>query len=143
MTATNSPTEISSPDVASNCLGRDEQCPLCGGDNGCRVAKGHLYKGPCWFHEIIVPNHILTRLAAERMEPACLCRPCLETVAQISREHDDTDAILAQVRQAIAQRVSPADEPDFYMDDGNVVFTAAYHLKRGNCCANGCRHCPY
>jgi len=24
-----------------------------------------------------------------------------------------------------------------------MVFTAAYHLKRGYCCGNGCRHCPY
>jgi bacterioferritin B len=39
------------------------QGPLCGGDNRCRVAKGHLYKGPCWCHEIIVPNHILSHLS--------------------------------------------------------------------------------
>ena len=24
-----------------------------------------------------------------------------------------------------------------------MVFTEAYHLKRGHCCENGCRHCPY
>jgi hypothetical protein len=23
------------------------------------------------------------------------------------------------------------------------VFTAQHHLKRGYCCGNGCRHCPY
>jgi hypothetical protein len=32
---------------------------------------------------------------------------------------------------------------DFYMENGLVVFTAAYHLKRGCCCNSGCRHCPY
>ncbi len=32
---------------------------------------------------------------------------------------------------------------DFYMDGPNMVFTAAYHLKRGYCCGSGCRHCPY
>ncbi|MEX2672905.1 MAG: DUF5522 domain-containing protein [Phycisphaeraceae bacterium] len=33
---------------------------------------------------------------------------------------------------------------DFYVDpDGRYVFTAAYLLKRGHCCENGCRHCPY
>jgi hypothetical protein len=32
---------------------------------------------------------------------------------------------------------------DFYMDGPYVVFTAAYHLKRGYCCNSGCRHCPY
>ena len=32
---------------------------------------------------------------------------------------------------------------DFYMDGPYLVFTAAYHLKRGYCCNSGCRHCPY
>ncbi|MGQ9863828.1 MAG: DUF5522 domain-containing protein [Bacteroidia bacterium] len=33
---------------------------------------------------------------------------------------------------------------DFYYDErGRVVFTAAYHRKRGYCCGSGCRHCPY
>jgi hypothetical protein len=33
---------------------------------------------------------------------------------------------------------------DYYMDEnGLLVFTKAYHLKRGYCCKNGCRHCPY
>lgn len=38
----------------------------------------------------------------------------------------------------------PALEPeDYYMEGPNLVFTAAYHLKRGYCCGSGCRHCPY
>jgi len=32
---------------------------------------------------------------------------------------------------------------DFYMDGSFMVFTAAYHLKRGYCCGSSCRHCPY
>ena len=33
---------------------------------------------------------------------------------------------------------------DYYFDEqGNCVFTAAYHLQRGYCCRNNCRHCPY
>ncbi len=33
---------------------------------------------------------------------------------------------------------------DFYInEEGFMVFTAAYHLKRGKCCRNGCKHCPY
>jgi hypothetical protein len=43
---------------------------------------------------------------------------------------------------------SPADRPelspeDYYMEGPYIVFTAAYHLKRGYCCGSGCRHCPY
>ena len=32
---------------------------------------------------------------------------------------------------------------DYYMDGEFLVFTAAYHRKRGYCCGSGCRHCPY
>jgi Family of unknown function (DUF5522) len=32
---------------------------------------------------------------------------------------------------------------DFYYENGFMVFTEAYHLKRGYCCQSGCRHCPY
>ena len=24
-----------------------------------------------------------------------------------------------------------------------VVFTALFHIQRGQCCGNGCRNCPY
>ena len=33
---------------------------------------------------------------------------------------------------------------DFYYNaEGYFVFTAAWHLKKGYCCGNGCRHCPF
>jgi hypothetical protein len=35
------------------------------------------------------------------------------------------------------------DPGDFYFENGLMVFTAQYHLKRGSCCGNNCRHCPY
>jgi len=31
----------------------------------------------------------------------------------------------------------------YYLENGAVVFTALFHLKRGVCCGNKCRHCPY
>ena len=34
-------------------------------------------------------------------------------------------------------------EEDFYYEGPFLVFTAAYHRKRGYCCGNHCRHCPY
>lgn len=32
---------------------------------------------------------------------------------------------------------------DYYWEDGFMVFTSVYLLKRGFCCRSGCRHCPY
>lgn len=32
---------------------------------------------------------------------------------------------------------------DFYYEDGYMVLTKKYHLDKGFCCGNGCRHCPF
>lgn len=34
-------------------------------------------------------------------------------------------------------------EDYYYNEQGYVVLTAKYHLEKGNCCGNGCKHCPY
>lgn len=31
----------------------------------------------------------------------------------------------------------------YYNEQGYMVLTGAYLLKRGTCCGNGCKHCPY
>lgn len=28
-------------------------------------------------------------------------------------------------------------------EEGYVVLTEQYHLEKGYCCGNGCKHCPY
>ena len=39
---------------------------------------------------------------------------------------------------------SKLSKEDYYINDkGLMVFTEAYHLKRGVCCDNKCTHCPY
>ncbi|MDO9261475.1 MAG: DUF5522 domain-containing protein [Flavobacteriaceae bacterium] len=36
------------------------------------------------------------------------------------------------------------EQDDFYYNEkGYKVFTEKYLLKRGHCCKNGCKHCPY
>jgi hypothetical protein len=32
---------------------------------------------------------------------------------------------------------------DYYFENGLMVLTAHFLLRRGYCCGNGCRHCPY
>ena len=34
-------------------------------------------------------------------------------------------------------------EDFYYNEQGYIVLTAQYHLERGSCCGNGCKHCPY
>lgn len=48
--------------------------------------------------------------------------------------------------------MSPAETPekptfvegrDYYFENGLLVMTESYLRRRGYCCENGCRHCPY
>ena len=59
---------------------------------------------------------------------------------------DPTDPSPEEKRSA-QQTSEPAprelDPADFYYEGPYLVFTAAYHLKRGYCCNSDCRHCPY
>jgi hypothetical protein len=48
-----------------------------------------------------------------------------------------------------ADTKSPKETPrlvegeDYYFENGLMVLTARFLLRRGYCCGNGCRHCPY
>ena len=40
--------------------------------------------------------------------------------------------------------IKPKLEPkDFYWEGGIMVMTEEYHKKRGYCCKNNCKHCPF
>ena len=32
---------------------------------------------------------------------------------------------------------------DSYWENGKMVMTERYHVKRGSCCGSGCKHCPF
>ena len=59
-----------------------------------------------------------------------------------------TPNLAEQIPASLAEDVSantaqPLATEDFYYEGPYLVFTRAYHLKRGYCCNSGCRHCPY
>jgi hypothetical protein len=62
----------------------------------------------------------------------CLCTPCLMAI----------NALLAQTE--LHHDLSKLEETrDFYLEKGLMVFTEYYHIKKGTCCKNNCRHCAY
>jgi hypothetical protein len=103
------------------------RCPLCGGPNDCQFCTAAAYKGPCWCARVEIPEALLSQVPVEFRNKACVCRVCVTAFHR---------------RQPAAPRtVLPGD---FYFEPGGMmVFTAAYHLRRGYCCGSGCRHCPY
>jgi hypothetical protein len=73
-----------------------------------------------------IPEALLAQVPAALRNKACICRTC------VTAFHDAKGG---------TTKCLPGD---FYFEPGGtMVFTAAYHRRRGCCCGNGCRHCPY
>lgn len=48
------------------------------------------------------------------------------------------------MKDDVTDKPAPEENnPYYYEENGLVVFTEAFLLKRGFCCGRGCRHCPY
>ncbi len=76
----------------------------------------------------------------------CLCADCLGKVLQEKiTEFVHTSSLQDVI--AVARNYRGNDKLihgiDYLIDNNNYVFTAWYHLKRGSCCGNGCKNCPY
>jgi prepilin-type N-terminal cleavage/methylation domain-containing protein/prepilin-type processing-associated H-X9-DG protein len=103
------------------------QCPLCGGANECQLCSPAAYKGPCWCAQTQIPEALLAQVPPELKNKSCICHACVS-------------AFHASQPRPAGPKILPGD---FYFDTGLMVFTAAYHRRRGYCCGSGCRHCPY
>jgi hypothetical protein len=57
-------------------------------------------------------------------------------------QNDSTDDATKESRKTEPVAAELTSE-DFYYEGPYLVFTAAYHCKRGYCCNSNCRHCPY
>ncbi len=91
-----------------------KSCANCGQSFGCGVKSA----GGCWCAS-------LPQVAEPDPESDCLCPGCLS--AQL-RKDKPLEAIEGE---------------DYYFENGLLVMTAAYHIKRGSCCGNRCVWCPY
>jgi Family of unknown function (DUF5522) len=60
------------------------------------------------------------------------------------RVEDPMDLYSGNLMKSVKKDTKPhQDQPDFYWENGLMVFTETFHRKRGYCCQSGCRHCPY
>jgi hypothetical protein len=58
---------------------------------------------------------------------------------RLEPDHPQRPEILARHEAAMASGQAAYSDPE----TGLFVLTAAFHVERGRCCGNGCRHCPY
>ena len=65
----------------------------------------------------------------------CLCGNCLTNINEA--------VAMAAHYQFPTKTHEFIEGVHFYKEGNNVVFTTIYHILRGYCCGNGCRHCAY
>ena len=70
---------------------------------------------------------------------AHLIHPDLFVDSPLMRQHQG----VFQVVDVGLLRGSLTEGKDYYLENGAMVFTASYLQRRGYCCGNGCRNCPY
>ncbi|MFP4292658.1 MAG: cysteine-rich CWC family protein [Cyclobacteriaceae bacterium] len=93
---------------------------------------GHASQQECWCMS-------LPQVLAASAGSSCLCPDCLYSRVKSLM----SEKLQAEQLQLFLSR-KPQPGHDYYLNEnGYWVFTAWYHLKRGNCCKSGCRHCPY
>ncbi|TMP79996.1 hypothetical protein CWB73_12400 [Pseudoalteromonas phenolica] len=75
----------------------------------------------------------------------CVCRACLIKNIRTYIEDIKSKPIKAQLALArpYQNNTNFIEGIDYDMENGLLVMSRWAHLKRGKCCGNGCRHCPY
>lgn len=79
-------------------------------------------------------------------ESGCLCPDCLARAVGAALEcYIDThsqEQALSLARHYAGQKPL-LEHIDYTIEQGLYVFSRWFHLKRGQCCGNACRHCPF
>jgi hypothetical protein len=78
-------------------------------------------------------------------DTACLCPSCLrkESLERINQLIKDFKLSGKAIDIAKYQTDKNVEGIDYYVENGLIVFSQWFLLKRGYCCDNACRHCPY
>jgi len=114
----------------------NKKCSVCGTKFSCGAAQ----EGEsCWCLGLpaIMPaaydqdcrcKTCLSKAIAERIELA-IQENTLEHMLQLASQYDNKKGLVEYI--------------DYTIEYGKFVYSKWYHLKRGTCCGNSCRHCPY
>lgn len=114
-----------------------KQCSSCGIDFGC----GDTTEGSkCWCNDF--PPLFVPTTAIDCLCPVCFKKSCSQKIDEYVNTLTPETA-LHNKATLLPKSTHLIEEIDYYLENGNYVFKAFFHLKRGNCCKNDCRHCPF
>jgi hypothetical protein len=111
-----------------------QPCSECGTLFSCGCGVGACW---CYDYPAILPVDFAR---------GCRCAQCLAKA--IGRKIGERLAGLPVGEALELARQQPPtgrllDHIDYTLEKGNYVYSRWYLLKRGTCCGNGCRNCPY
>jgi hypothetical protein len=116
---------------------KEKKCSVCSQLFECGMTESD---GTCWCNQFPPIFDI-------NSESDCLCPACLKKITLHKINDYINNLSVNGILNNKAKDLPPAkkliEDVDFYIEKENYVFTTWYHLKRGYCCQNGCRHCPY
>ena len=116
---------------------KDKHCSSCGKTFGCAVTDS---ENQCWCFDYPF-------IFDTKSEGDCLCPSCLKTKCILKIEQYVETISPENAHQNLAKDLPKTNaiinDIDYYIENGNYVFKPWFHLKRGFCCGNNCRHCPY
>ena len=95
----------------------------------------------CWCTEYPRFLSLVDKTVRSCLCPECLAKRIHSELNTLYQEHS-LQALL-QLAKPYANKKTLIEHIDYRIENGMTVFLAWYHLKRGTCCSNGCRHCPY
>lgn len=115
------------------------QIKLCSECDAVLVCGSTQAGEPCWCvaYPAIMPANF---------QQDCLCATCLSKAIQ--------EKIVEFIRKSGQQKVIAVARKyrgnnkliqgiDYLIENDKYVFTQWYHFKRGSCCGNDCKNCPY
>lgn len=95
--------------------------------------------GECWCSN-------LPAVMPVKYGQGCRCQSCLAKLITLSL-NETIEKLTLQEMLDYAKKYNRdkqlVEYIDYTIENGYHVFSRWHHLKRGSCCGNGCRHCPY
>jgi len=88
----------------------------------------------------------LPALLEPNSELNCFCPSCLAKAigSDIDKKlNGKTQGQMLEFVRRFQKNGGFVEYIDYTIENGKYIFTKWYHLKRGECCDNGCKNCPY
>ena len=111
-----------------------QPCSECGTPFACGCAQGG-----CWCNDY--PAVLPADPAKSCLCPTCLAKAIGQKIEERLATLPHSEAL--QWAQQQPPTIRSREHIDYTVERGNYVYSRWFLLKRGICCGNGCRNCPY